>query len=131
MTDNLGFFGSDLVKFHKVKRGQFWPNQAKNWKIRILGYSLDMKILKVLDKYHMKGSFFISSELIGKAGYLDRKQILDISRKGHEICSHGQTHQKLIKMDKKHLLSALVTSKAEIEEQIGEKIFGFSYPLLR
>jgi len=87
-----------------------------------------MKVLKVLEKHHMKGTFFVLSGLIGKAGYLDCQQIRGITKKGHEIGSHGQTHQKLCKLDEKQVLSELVTSKTYIEELIGKEIFGFSYP---
>jgi len=87
-----------------------------------------MKVLKILEKHQVRGTFYITSDLVGEAGYLDCQQILDIVKKGHEIGSHSQTHQKLGTMDKKQVLSALVTSKADIEELTGTEIFGFSYP---
>jgi len=87
-----------------------------------------MKVLKVLEKHNVKGTFFISSGLIGEGGYLNCQQIRDITKKGHEIGSHAQTHQRLSAMGEKQVLLELVTSKADIEELIGKEIFGFSYP---
>lgn len=87
-----------------------------------------MKVLKVLEKNQIKGTFFISSKLIDETGYLDSQQIRNIKKKGHEIGSHTKTHARLITMDKKKALSELITSKAEIEKIIGHEIFGFSYP---
>ncbi|MFX0197566.1 MAG: polysaccharide deacetylase family protein, partial [Candidatus Hodarchaeota archaeon] len=92
------------------------------------GYTTDMKVLKILEKHHVWGTFFITSKLVGEPGYLDRQQIRDIAKKGHEIGSHGHSHQNLCKIDEEQVLSALITSKVDMEELIGEEIFGFSYP---
>jgi len=65
---------------------------------------------------------------VGESGYLDCQQIREIAKKGHEIGSHGQTHQNLCTMDEKQVLTELVTSKTDIEELINKEILGFSYP---
>lgn len=56
------------------------------------GVSFYYPIADVLDKYNIKGIFFISTDYIGKEGFLTEDQIKDLDSRGHIIGSHSHTH---------------------------------------
>jgi peptidoglycan/xylan/chitin deacetylase (PgdA/CDA1 family) len=46
----------------------------------------------VLEKYRFKGVFFIPTSYIGKPGFLNGDDILELYKNGHRIGSHSHTH---------------------------------------
>lgn len=45
-----------------------------------------------LEQYGWRGHFFITTDWIGKAGFLDRQQIRELRSRGHVIGSHSCSH---------------------------------------
>ena len=60
------------------------------------GSSFYTPIAQILDKYSLKGYFFISTKYIGTAGFLTKEQIADIDKRGHYIGSHSYSHPEII-----------------------------------
>ena len=56
------------------------------------GSSFYEPISNLLDKFGLKGVFFISTQYIDKPGFLTKNQILDIFKRGHLIGSHSHSH---------------------------------------
>ncbi len=56
------------------------------------GVSFYDVIAPILEKYGFKGMFFISTAYIGKKGFLNDTQIVDLYNRGHIIGSHSHTH---------------------------------------
>lgn len=52
----------------------------------------DLDIVQVLDAHRVKGVFAVSTDLIGRAGFLDYEQLRTLGGAGHEIAFHGTTH---------------------------------------
>ncbi|HLH37697.1 MAG TPA: polysaccharide deacetylase family protein [Bryobacteraceae bacterium] len=46
----------------------------------------------LLEKFGWRGHFFITSDWIGRQGFLDRRQIQELRRRGHVIGSHSRSH---------------------------------------
>ena len=81
-----------------------------------------LRLLKLLDKYNLKTTFFTTSNFAKKFPDLTKK----ISEKGHEIACHGLSHDDcyLSENDFKNI----VIAKNEIELITGEKVLGFRAP---
>jgi peptidoglycan/xylan/chitin deacetylase (PgdA/CDA1 family) len=56
------------------------------------GKSAITTIAPILEKYHFKGMFFIPTAFIGKQGFVDRNDILELYKGGHTIGSHSHAH---------------------------------------
>lgn len=83
------------------------------------------RFLKLLDKYEIKGTFFIPGATVEK--YPD--MVREIVRKGHEIGNHGYTHicPSLFKSKEQEIDEYMRTSEA-IKKLTGNKPKGFRAP---
>lgn len=54
-------------------------------------------IADYLEKYNLKGHFFITTSLIGERGFLNEKDIIELHYRGHIIGSHSHTHPNVFK----------------------------------
>jgi peptidoglycan/xylan/chitin deacetylase (PgdA/CDA1 family) len=67
------------------------------------------------------GHFFITSGLIGSAGFLDEAAILDLHRMGHVVGSHSATHpDRMAALSFGELLDEWRTSVSVLSEIVGE-----------
>ena len=60
------------------------------------GSSFYAPISQLLDKYSLKGYFFVATDYIGKTGFLSEEQIIDIEKRGHIIGTHSHFHPENI-----------------------------------
>ena len=72
---------------------------------------------------------FVSTEPVGKNGYMDWDEIKEIndSEYGH-IGHHSHTHEYLIDMDEKEFINDIETSTRIFNEKLGYSPLIFSYP---
>lgn len=89
----------------------------------------DIHLIEIFNKYGIKGTFHLNSGLFGKKSWnrLPKEKILSIYQ-GHEIASHGYTHQKLTALPNEGVLSEIINDRINLEELTGTLIKGFSYP---
>lgn len=60
--------------------------------------------------------------------YLSEQEIIEISRMGFEIGSHGSTHTAFSRMTENEQYNELANSKIFLEDLLGKKITSFCYP---
>jgi peptidoglycan/xylan/chitin deacetylase (PgdA/CDA1 family) len=83
------------------------------------GASAHQLIADLLEKRGWRGSFFITTDFIGKPGFLTAREVEDLSKRGHSIGSHScshpplfarQSHEDLVRewRDSTGLLSSIV-----------------------
>lgn len=82
----------------------------------------------VMQKYDVKGTFFIISGKIGQNEYLSEQQIKSLSSLGNEIGSHSINHPSMEKLSAEKARSELSDSKKALEELTGQSIISFCYP---
>ena len=87
-----------------------------------------VKILKILDTFNIKGTFFCT----GRVAEQLPETIRLIECRGHEIACHGLNHERLTKLTYQKCYEIIHQSKILIEKacQISE-IIGFRAPYLR
>ena len=87
-----------------------------------------VKILKILDNYHIKGTFFCTGNV---AEHLP-EHIRIIERKGHEIACHGLNHERLTQLNFNKCQDSISESKKIIENIChNTEILGFRAPYLK
>jgi peptidoglycan/xylan/chitin deacetylase (PgdA/CDA1 family) len=93
--------------------------------------------LPILEKYKLKATVFIITDLIGKRtaddvfgpqNHLNESHIKEISRLGHEIGSHTCSHADLSLLGTKDLQHEIVDSKHLLEDLLGAPIKSLSFP---
>jgi peptidoglycan/xylan/chitin deacetylase (PgdA/CDA1 family) len=93
------------------------------------GWASDYEIVfPILKKFCMTATFFITSEWVGKPGYVSWPQLEKMAAAGMEIGSHSASHPYLTSISDKDIEKELVSSKREIENNLGINISAVSFP---
>ncbi len=81
-------------------------------------------LLEIMDLHDVKGTFFIVGWLAERKPGLVKM----ISRKGHEISSHGYSHTMVTKMTPREFREDIRRAKEILEGITGEKVIGYRAP---
>ena len=90
------------------------------------GSVLDLKLAKLLDKYNLKGTFYVPKHYLPNA--LSEGDLFDIAER-HEIGAHGVNHQDLTQLTMAETLKEIRESKEFLESILKREITMFAYPL--
>lgn len=103
------------------------------------GVTQDIRLIELLNKYNLKCTFNLNSELLGKKGILVRNS-LNISHykihtedvkqiyKGHEVAVHTLTHPNLTQCDDREIIRQVETDRLNLSELVGYEVVGMAYP---
>lgn len=86
------------------------------------------RVFPILLRLKMKGIFFISTGFIEKEGYLGKKEIRNMYRKGMIFGTHGHYHKFLNRISYKEMEEEIVSSKKILEAILNAPIILFSFP---
>lgn len=93
------------------------------------GFSSDFEIvLPMLKLMKINAVFFIVTSSIGKKGYLNEEQIVNLSKTGMTVGSHSVNHFDMTSLNKKNSMYELKNSKEKLESITGNRINAFSFP---
>ena len=77
----------------------------------------------IMNKHRMTGYYLVSSDLIGKEGYMSEEQIRTLLAEGHVIGCHTSTHHRMNKNDSiATLRHEIIDSKRKLEEICAREI---------
>lgn len=88
------------------------------------GYPANLKLASLLNKYNLKGTFYISGKDVNDES---RKEILEIANI-HEIGAHTFSHPKLTQIDKAQVQTEIKKGKEVLEQFLGQPVKMFAYP---
>lgn len=93
------------------------------------GHKLDLKLAKLLEKYNIKGTFYISpnNREFDKKDLLSNEEIKQLSQ-NFEIGAHTMTHPSLTKISEKEAFQEIKDSKVFLEKLTNKEIKMFCYP---
>lgn len=115
-VDGVTMWGVDNPKFARLpslmSMGEYGPATAVP------------RILKLLDDYDIKASFYIPGYVIDT----HEDMVKEISSRGHEIGHHGYMHETPAKLDQETELDILERGIACIERVTGRKPLGYRSP---
>ena len=104
------------------------------------GVTQDIRLIELFNKYGVKGTFNINSELLGHPGSLVREGARVTHNKnkpedvrhiytGHEVAAHTLTHPLLPSIpDDKEIIRQVERDRLNLSELAGYEVVGFAYP---
>jgi len=93
------------------------------------GHKLDLKLARLLKKYQLQGTFYISPRTheFNRGDLLIDGEIAQISQ-DFEIGAHTLTHPHLSKIPLKRAADEIKGSRVYLEKILGKKVISFCYP---
>ena len=103
------------------------------------GVTQDFRLIELLNKYGLKCTFNINSELLGNNGILsyENQRIAhykihpdDVKSlyEGHEVAVHTLTHPNLTQSDDAEIIRQVEQDRLNLSELVGYEVIGMAYP---
>ncbi len=92
------------------------------------GHTLDIKAAELLDRYGLKGTFYVAFNEPANPQISDA-EIRDLHNMGMEIGSHTMSHRMLTEIPRSEIPRELIESKKRLDDILGTPIQAISYPL--
>ncbi len=103
------------------------------------GVTQDIRLIELFNKYGLKGTFNINSELLGKEGSLDRQgqtvshnkvkpEELSKAYEGHEVAAHTLTHPNLTTIEEDEIVRQVEEDRKNLTRLAGYPVVGMAYP---
>ena len=104
------------------------------------GVTQDQRLIELFDRYGLKATFNINSELLGKPGRLIRENVTvahvkprpeEIARiyAGHEVAVHTLTHPDLTALDDAEVIRQVEEDRKTLSALVGYEVVGMAYPI--
>lgn len=103
------------------------------------GVTQDIRLIELFDKYGVKCTFNLNSELLGQDGSLLREgktvghnkvknsDVIDIY-KNHEVAVHTLTHPNLTTLTENEIIHQVETDRLNLSDLVGYEVVGMAYP---
>ena len=103
------------------------------------GVTQDIRLIEIFDRFGLKATFNLNSELLGLSGELMRdgvnvnhsknsaEKIKEIY-KNHEVAAHTLTHPMLTALPDKEVITQVEKDRKNLENLIGKPVVGMAYP---
>jgi peptidoglycan/xylan/chitin deacetylase (PgdA/CDA1 family) len=83
----------------------------------------------VLEQYSWHGHFFVTTDWIGKSGFMNRAQIIELRKRGHVIGSHSCSHpERMSHLSTAELIREWSQSCSVLTGILGERVRTASVP---
>ncbi len=121
------------------------PLKTFNGKLKAITFSYDdgvtqdKRLVGIFNKYGLKATFNVNSELLGNPGSLvrdgqtishckiEKSEVADVYR-GHEVAAHTLTHPNLTTQEEKEIIRQVEEDRKNLEQLAGYPIVGMAYP---
>lgn len=94
------------------------------------GTVFDKRLMEIMDRYGLKGTFNINSGRFPTAGprYFTKEQAYEQYKdSGHEVAVHGRNHLSLADVDSAMAVEDVISDRKALEEMFGTVITGMAY----
>lgn len=103
------------------------------------GVTQDKRLVKIFNKYGLKATFNINSELLGTPGYLRREnmwighnkiELEEVAEvyKNHEVAAHTLTHPLLTELSDHDVIDQVEEDRKKLENLMNQRVVGMAYP---
>lgn len=110
-----------------------WSNRFPGGKRHALtlsyddGRTGDRRLVGLLDRYGLRGTFCLNSGMLGKEGYVTPEELPHLYR-NHEVAAHTVHHPDLTTLDPAQQWEEVWQDCQTLERYWGHQVRGFSYP---
>jgi peptidoglycan/xylan/chitin deacetylase (PgdA/CDA1 family) len=87
----------------------------------------DRRLVALLNKYHLKGTFHLNSNKLNTSNYLQKEELKSLF-KGHEVSVHSMNHPGLSGLPQSEIRSEIFGDKLALEKISGRSVRGMAYP---
>ena len=91
------------------------------------GVTQDKRLVDMFNRYGLKCTFNLNSELLGTKNRLPREEIKTVYA-GHELAVHTLTHPTLTGCDKAEIIRQVTEDRVNLSEIAGYEVVGMAYP---
>lgn len=90
----------------------------------------DLKLLEIMNRYGIKGTFNVNSGLFKKDDrHLSAEQVATVYEScGMEVATHGYTHPYLADITPAAAADQMISDRRELEKLLGHPVMGMAYP---
>ncbi len=103
------------------------------------GVTQDIRLIELLNKYGLKCTFNLNSELLGRKGILIREgqrishykvhpEDVKSVYEGHEVAVHTLTHPNLTQLTDAEIIHQVEQDRLNLSELVGYDVIGMAYP---
>lgn len=103
------------------------------------GVTQDIRLIELLNKYNLKCTFNLNSELLGQPGTLIRENLRISHYKihpqdvkyiydGHEVAVHTLNHPNLTTVEDKEVIRQVECDRENLSQLVGYDVVGMAYP---
>lgn len=103
------------------------------------GVTQDIRFIEMLNKYNLKCTFNLNSDLLGKEAFLIREDVRVNHTKinpedvksvysGHEVAVHTLTHPNLTELEKGEIITQVEQDRLKLSELVEYDVIGMAYP---
>lgn len=104
------------------------------------GVTQDIRLIEIFNKYNLKATFNINSELLGQENSLvrdgfsinhtkNKSEDVKYIYEGHEVAVHTLTHPQLpLIEDDSEIIRQVEEDRLNLSELVGYEVFGMAYP---
>lgn len=87
----------------------------------------DRRLVKLMNKYKLIGTFHLNSNKLGTTNYLNKTEVKELFD-GHEVSVHTFNHPNLSTLSKIDVISEVIEDRRELERLMEYPIRGMAYP---
>ncbi len=91
------------------------------------GRCADRRLVKIFNKYGIKGTFHLNSGFLGSNDYVNKEEVKNLYE-GHEVSSHTVTHPTIARCSNEEIVKQTLQDRENLEELVGYTVRGMSYP---
>lgn len=99
----------------------------------------DVRLVELMNKYNLKGTFNLNSELLGTGNFLtiNSQRVAHYKLKaedvkdvyvGHEVAVHTLTHPNLRNLSEEEIIREIEDDRKSLEALVGYDVVGMAYP---
>ena len=92
------------------------------------GVKQDVRLIELLNKYGLKCTFNLNSELLGKRETKVTSECVREIYEGHEVAVHTLTHPNLCSLEGLEVIRQVEQDRINLEELVGYPVRGLAYP---
>jgi peptidoglycan/xylan/chitin deacetylase (PgdA/CDA1 family) len=87
----------------------------------------DRRLIEILERYGIRGTFHLNSGRLGQRGYVDPEEVASLYA-GHEVSTHSVTHPHLDTLSREEIVAEVDFDCSVLSQISGGDVRGHAYP---